>query len=345
MAIFKSTPANEIIKGTAGAGDAVSYEDAKNGVFVDLVAGLATGDGVDTLVNIEGVIGSQFNDLIVFAANTKTVNGGAGQDVIFLTNASPNLVFDKDDSLKGVEFINATFVTTAVNINLKNETEGVTIFGSPGNDQITTGSGNDNVFAGTGNDLIDTQAGDDYIDAGPGDDIINAGDGTNKVLAGPGNDIITTGVGNDYIEGNEGNDIITAGAGNDYIIGGTGNDIIDAGSGNDIVVGFEGADQVNGGTGTDVIILLESSASLNTAADGDINSVEIINAGLAQVGVAIDLSKQNEGFTVFGSEFNDIITGGAGADQIFGGKGDDKIIGFTVGDKIDGGNGTNTLEL
>ena len=70
----------------------VSYATAKNGVVVNLVTGSANdGDGgKDTLKNIQGVIGSTFNDTLT-VSRQNFVEGGAGDDTIISVNGHAGL--------------------------------------------------------------------------------------------------------------------------------------------------------------------------------------------------------------------------------------------------------------
>jgi len=61
--------------------DVVSYENADQGVVVNLAAGTATeGSVTDTLSNIEGVRGSAFDDILVGDGAANLIFGGAGDD-------------------------------------------------------------------------------------------------------------------------------------------------------------------------------------------------------------------------------------------------------------------------
>jgi Ca2+-binding RTX toxin-like protein len=51
-------------------------------VVVDLTAGEAVGDGVDSLTEIQNVRGSAFDDRIVGNGQANTLRGGDGRDVI-----------------------------------------------------------------------------------------------------------------------------------------------------------------------------------------------------------------------------------------------------------------------
>jgi len=108
-----------------------------------------------------------------------------------------------------------------------------------------------------------------------------------------------------------------------------------------------GSGTINLGAGTDTIVLTSTSSDLNGLSDGGLTNVEVISAAGAAAGVKIMLSNQSEAFTVIGSSSadtlgggtaNDILTGGAGADQFrlrSTNNGTDTITDFTDGtDKI-----------
>ncbi len=79
-----------IYGGTADDGDTeddtdtVSYSTASSGISVDLEAGTASdGDGgTDTLVDIDNVIGSDYDDTFVSDSNDNTFDGGTGSDTV-----------------------------------------------------------------------------------------------------------------------------------------------------------------------------------------------------------------------------------------------------------------------
>src|SRR5262249_13674585 len=86
----------------------------------------------------------------------------------------------------------------------------------------------------------------------------------------------------------------------------------------------------------DTIQLSATSTNLNSATDAQIVNVENISAAGASTGVTIDLHNQSEGFTIIGSSFADILTGGAGSDT---------FMGFAGSDVVNGGPGTDTIQL
>lgn len=76
---------NDKLDGGAGI-DNVEYQAATAGVTVDLnkqeTAQPTGGAGTDTLVNIENIIGSAFNDTLTGNAANNTLNGGSGNDTL-----------------------------------------------------------------------------------------------------------------------------------------------------------------------------------------------------------------------------------------------------------------------
>jgi Ca2+-binding RTX toxin-like protein len=71
---------NDVLNGQGG-GDTVSYVLASGGVTASLAAGSSSGAaGVDTLISIENLSGSNFNDTLVGDTGVNTLSGAAGAD-------------------------------------------------------------------------------------------------------------------------------------------------------------------------------------------------------------------------------------------------------------------------
>ncbi|MEO5374635.1 MAG: cadherin-like domain-containing protein, partial [Alphaproteobacteria bacterium] len=71
---------NDLLNGGGGTDTATYYSGAA--VSVDLAAGTATGQGSDTLVGIENVIGSRGNDTLLGNSGNNVLEGQAGNDVL-----------------------------------------------------------------------------------------------------------------------------------------------------------------------------------------------------------------------------------------------------------------------
>ena len=77
-------PGDDFIDGGDGALDTVDYSSSTSGVTVDLAAGTASDGfgGTDTLVGIEAVVGSDFDDTLTGDAGNNVLDGGDGNDTI-----------------------------------------------------------------------------------------------------------------------------------------------------------------------------------------------------------------------------------------------------------------------
>ena len=80
---INGTNGNDTLNGGLG-NDTVSYADATAGVLVNLFDGTATGGaGTDTLLSIENVIGSEFDDFINGPFEGNVLDGCGGNDGFF----------------------------------------------------------------------------------------------------------------------------------------------------------------------------------------------------------------------------------------------------------------------
>jgi len=83
---------DDVLDGRFGV-DTATYETATGSVNVNLDTGVASGaDGNDTLIAIENVTGSDFDDTLTGDANNNTINGGAGADIILGGGGSDVLI-------------------------------------------------------------------------------------------------------------------------------------------------------------------------------------------------------------------------------------------------------------
>jgi Ca2+-binding RTX toxin-like protein len=211
------------------------------------------------------------------------------------------------------------------------------ITGGTGDDEITTGDGNDDVSGGDNNDTLATGLGVDKVAGGNNDDKIDAGDGADVDVHGnDGNDIVSGGPGADKLFGDANDDVINAGPGDkgnsvDELTGGTGNDTLNADGGGDKLWGDEGglsfsctADDGNDGAaggGRDSLIGAAGNDQMHGGTGDD----------------TLDGADDND--TMCGGGGNDELKGGAGADAMSGNGGDDNLVGSTDGGAGDTMNG------
>ncbi|RZJ47078.1 MAG: hypothetical protein EON87_02200 [Brevundimonas sp.] len=174
--------------------------------------------------------------------------------------------------------------------------------------------------------------------------IITGDAGNNTMVGGDPNDTFYGLGGDDFLSGEGGADVLYGGLGSDTLSGGLGDDQLWH-NGSMPGVDDGAPDQLSGGDGNDVIYVgLGDSADGGSGGDRLFASFDAATAGLtlnlstgAQSVLATALGgtfASFEFFSVYGSRFNDIITGDAGANTLYGGRG---------ADTLDGGEGADTL--
>lgn len=169
--------------------DVVSWFDAPAPITVDLAAGTATGEGDDTLTNIDGVHSSRNADTIRGDANdnafalegsSQVVDGRGGVDLVFITDYAPNGVTvdleagtvtggQGDDSLTSIENVWGT----QWNDTLVGDDNANQLKGRGGNDSLFGGAGDDTLIGGRGRDSFDGGDGFDLCEQPPERGLIN----------------------------------------------------------------------------------------------------------------------------------------------------------------------------
>ena len=313
---------NDILRGGLGADilnggdgfDTADYADSNESVFINLFGnpnfgGTAFGD---TLISIENIMGSNFNDIIGGNQESNVLNGGNGSDQ--LTGFGGNDTIDGGD---GIDIIQ----------------------GVSGDNTLIGGEGGDIIFGGTGIDIINGDAGADTLFGDGSNDTLNGGAGDDALVGGVGDDTLNGGGDNDFIIGNEGADVINGGEGNDTTFAGADNDTINGDAGDDALVGEGGNDVIDGGTGFDFLSGGAGVDTLNGGADND-----LIAGGLDGDTLNGDAGDD----VIFGEAGNDTINGGSGTDFLIGDAGNDTFI-FEMGGGddllLDFENNLDTLDL
>lgn len=72
---------NDTIRGGAGLADRVVFSTAPTPVQVDLTTGRATGQGTDSVIEVEHITGSPLDDLLVGSPGSNHIDGEAGIDI------------------------------------------------------------------------------------------------------------------------------------------------------------------------------------------------------------------------------------------------------------------------
>lgn len=156
---------------------------------------------------------------------------------------------------------------------------GVSILGSDGNDTLS---------GGWGRDTVNGAGGDDYLSDKSNDgNVLSGGDGNDTLVGGPGADLLTGGAGNDTILPGGGYDTANGGDGHDWIDATTApsnwGGQLNGDGGDDTIIATTGVDQLNGGDGNDVLTAIAST--VNGGAGDDILT---LTAGSATGGLGVD---------------------------------------------------------
>jgi Ca2+-binding RTX toxin-like protein len=382
MALLNNSDGSTLVGGAgndililSNVGDAVaSGGEGKDEITIIGNGGLVYGDtdidtitiGITTPITL---VGGSGNDIIlpVGGGSRATVSGGDGSDIIIAQNSS-DLILIGDQGNDSIQTIN---------------TDRSTLYGMADDDTFIIQGGTDltalgdlSVYNITGVDVFTILSGNRIGAYGEnGNDLMTVADGNGVSLyGGAGNDIIRVNGGTSVLlAGNSGNDALLGnGTAPAQLFGGLGDDIIfNAGQSSDALIGEEGNDRyqlsistANSGIsltldevrklgednrfydsanfGTDIIDLRTFNTAVNldlnkiagkVALPGDFQTI-IPNVSLVLFGL-FDV--------VYGTPFNDFITGNSSDNLLYGFGGDDTLNGGEGNDTLVGGDGANSL--
>jgi Ca2+-binding RTX toxin-like protein len=310
-----------------GAGADIAGFNVSTPMFVDLVQGIATGEGTDTLVDIENIetnigadtisgnsadnvfnasdganqlFGLGGNDTLLGGASNDVLDGGTGIDSMIGAAGDDTYIVDNVGDIVSELFSIWGYDTvfTTVDYTLPTYAEQLVMQGAAVNG---TGSGINNYLYGglSGHSL--------RLDGDFGDDILYAS------LAG----------GNTLLGGN----------GNDTLLIYGGNNIVDGGAGDDVYYSYSATDSlsefsllVNGG-GYDTVF-----ANWNITLGANLDQLVLFGAASVAVGNAANNIIYGNGTSgavnLFGMDGADVLYGGAGFDTLSGGNGNDQLFGL-----------------
>ena len=304
---------NDTLDGGAGT-DIAEYRDTKEAIRANLNdQTVISASDTDTLISIEGISGSFYDDVLIGNDEVNDLRGLAGDDEIHGNGGDDKLNGSRgNDTIyggAGNDFIDAGSHDDLVHggdgdDTIYGESGNDTLFGDAGNDIIHGGVDNDWISGGLDNDLIYANAGDDEIHGDAGDDEIHASSGLNTIFAGEGNDQVTGGTDADTIHGDAGDDTIYALAGDDIIFGGDGLDYLNGMEGDDIIHSGAGYDQIYGGAGADTFVF-------DTITDYDGSGFDRIFDFNIDDGDRLDLSELLSGFDDTTHDLDDFLLFGA----------------------------------
>lgn len=341
---------NDMLVGgqTSGGGDWVSF--AKGGaVDVNLDKGKASGQGLDTLVEIEGVEGSPKDDDFT---GTDALFAGAAFRPLGGDDHIKGAGHDALDFTKSKSAITASLVTGIANGEGHDRFTGVSgLRGSPKGDRLTGDDENNSLTGGGGNDRLDGSRGADTLGGGEDDDVLIGGAGEDYMF-GDSLHVIPFSLGQVDRWERPGKDVLLGGDDNDTLVRDPRADTVDGGRGIDkYFVGIQAFDRP-----ANVVVDLVSGIS-SGGGDADrlksIENVEVSTRGrLDFTGDSADNgleARAAAGVTAKGGEGNDHLDGGnvagsKGRVLLDGGDGSDTLTGSGGNDVITGGEGNDILD-
>ena len=355
---------NDVLIGGAGADsmnggtgiDTVDYSANAVGVNARLYQELAVGGDAngDILIDIENVIGSNFNDTLIGESGgvANRLEGGAGNDLLNGGSGADTLIGGAgSDTAEYSGSNNAVNVRLYQQIGLRGEASGdqligiENLIGSRFDDTllgqslgeanfISGGDGNDFANGGSGNDTLRGGRGADTLEGGNDFDTADYADAFSAVNVRLYQDLaiadgeVDTLISIENATGSNFNDILigTSGGQANVLNGGGGNDTLNGGSGADTLIGGAGSDTAEySGSNNAVNVRIYQNIGLRGEASGDVlQSIE----------------------NLIGSRFDDTLIGESNgqANRIAGGDGDDFINTGSGADILVGGDGADTLQ-
>lgn len=316
--------------------------------------------GPDTLYNIEGIVGTNYNDTLIGSTSHNWLRGSLGNDTLIgVSNGLPGSLADTTtdwadyfNSAYGVTVNLGVSTNAATSLNLSTiatvSISGLsygTASGADGNDTligitgVRGGASGDILIGGAGNDWLAGGDGNDTLIGGAGNDwtsykwatgsvTVNLGAGTYTYSAyNYGSGIDFNGQTWGTASGADGFDTLI---GIDRVAGSRFNDTLTGNSGDNVFRGLDGNDTIDGGLGSDWINYAEALTT-NHSMTG------------STIGITVDLSaaKDANGYlSVTVADGNELL-GSASTDKL---KGIENITGTIYNDTLIGDGGENTLQ-
>jgi serralysin len=316
--IYGSTGFDTLLGGAGN--DTVDYSFLAGGISAGLAFVHKRDLGGDTLVGVENLTGTNFDDVLSGDDANNVLMGLGGDDMLAGGRGT-----DRLDGGDGTDLADYRFSGVPVTVYLNPSSSTGPTIDSPGVDYFVSIEGfvgsnfGDTLVGNAGANVLRGEAGDDRLFGLDGDDILRGGPGYDLFYGGAGSDTAdysdaigtvrallglsatfdTIGYGRDWyfdienLAGGGAKDFLTGDGNANRIEGNGGNDVIVGGGGDDTLLGGAGNDDITGGLGADLIVL-------GPAADNDIiryaSAAESRVAGMDRI----------EGFTQSGLGFDRI---------------------------------------
>jgi Ca2+-binding RTX toxin-like protein len=168
----------DILDGGTGR-DTANYQYSAAGVKIHLKNGTGSGGDAagDTLISIESVVGSKFNDTLNGSGADNTINGGAGNDTMTGGTGADTLIGGTGFDTVSYQYSNAGIaVDIPAGVLSGGHAEGDALIGvekiiGSKFDDMLLGNGQNNSFSGgAGDDILRGGGGNDWLVGGAGSD-------------------------------------------------------------------------------------------------------------------------------------------------------------------------------
>jgi Ca2+-binding RTX toxin-like protein len=291
--------------------DTAIYTGSDAGVRVSLRGFALIGQGSsggdaegDTLVNIENLTGSNYDDELVGSDEDNRLLGMDGDDLLIGGAGGDHLDGgDGTDTVSYEDSPQGAIITLSTRFTMGGDADG---------DELTS---------------IENLIGSDYTDIFAADEKVN-------VLSGL--------AGDDWLYGYEGDDVLLGGDGEDQLFGDEDNDTLDGGANGDTMEGGTGDDTYFVDDAADEVTELadEGNDTIHSAIsytlDAEVEDLTLLAGAVDGTGNELDntITGNNAGNTLSGLDGADTLDGGAGVDTMLGGADDDTYYVDTSADVV-----------
>ncbi|NES21581.1 MAG: calcium-binding protein [Symploca sp. SIO3E6] len=332
-----------------GEGIDTVYFQENFAITADLTQGQATYVNeagvtvVETLLNVERLVGTAFDDQLTGNEVGNHLHGGEGNDVLNGGGGNDALLggagVDSFDGGEGIDIVyfQENFAITAdlsqgqaIYINQAGEAVVETLvnverlyatnlndhlIGDAASNRLYGVGGNDFLYGGAGNDALYGGTGVDFFDGGEGRDIVyfsesfaitaDLSQGYATYTNGAGVAVVETLLNVERLYGAGLDDQLTGDGANNDLYGGAGNDTLVGGAGNDLLVGDAGNDLLVGGAGADTFHFRFPNDGIDTITDFDASQGDIIQISDSGFGAGLSVGVLDSEQFILGSAAGD----------------------------------------